>query len=548
MGYLDEEELEKALRIVYKRADNEVQAKAKDYFDSFAKKDAEMIGKLQNHEISAVEYSSWRKKKMLQGDRYNNLIETIGKEYSTADKRANDIINFRTPKAYIGNFNSMARAIDGQVYSNSFNLIDEGAVKTLIKEDGNILVATDKSKKYVQKRGNKVRAELLQGIVQGESPDKVAKRLQKVTDSEYKTAVRDARTMMNSARNSGNLDAMIEAEKKGILLKKMWKATHDSRTRDSHTYLDGELKKPLEDFSNGLLFPCDPHGSPAEVYNCRCRMVEVVEGFTNMETGEVFISEGYDADEYKKKAEAYWQAQEAKKQAMRKSTKSTVPTLSAINQDTQDLIHEIENNGVAINPVAVRDYDLTEDEIILEISGGDLTKGSCASVGLAYAGQKCGYDVYDFRDGESRKWYSRKDNKTKMWNAVGVTPTRIDKFKSSVANGKLAMKQLEVGKQYYLGVGRHATIVKAEEEAGKRVYYYLELQDPYQNGWKKFNDDTGVTLVKRFRCSTENWGANSRAELVEISQLEGNENFKAVLGGINTKPTEQRRGGNGQIR
>ena len=44
----------------------------------------------------------------------------------------------------------------------------------------------------------------------------------------------------------------------------------------------------------------------------------------------------------------------------------------------------------------------TFDEIVARVGGGDRTDGSCASVGLAYAANRGGSDVLDFRDGDSR--------------------------------------------------------------------------------------------------------------------------------------------------
>ena len=62
-------------------------------------------------------------------------------------------------------------------------------------------------------------------------------------------------------------------------------------------------------------------------------------------------------------------------------------------------------------PVKKHDSVLDEQEIIQRIAGGDQTTGSCASVALSYAGQKRGYDVLDFRDGESREFFASKLNK-----------------------------------------------------------------------------------------------------------------------------------------
>lgn len=55
-------------------------------------------------------------------------------------------------------------------------------------------------------------------------------------------------------------------------------ATLDSRTRDSHRQLDGEVVGDDGKFSNGLRYPGDPEGPAAEVWNCRCTLVAALPG------------------------------------------------------------------------------------------------------------------------------------------------------------------------------------------------------------------------------------------------------------------------------
>jgi HK97 family phage portal protein len=60
-------------------------------------------------------------------------------------------------------------------------------------------------------------------------------------------------------------------------LRKRWITAQDSRVRDSHVFLDGEVVDDGENFDNGLKFPREP-GSPAhEAINCRCAVVYFVE-------------------------------------------------------------------------------------------------------------------------------------------------------------------------------------------------------------------------------------------------------------------------------
>lgn len=63
---------------------------------------------------------------------------------------------------------------------------------------------------------------------------------------------------------------------------------------------------------------------------------------------------------------------------------------------------------------------MTSDEIIKTLSGGDLTGGSCASLGLAYIGQKQGWNVLDFRGGESQSFFSNTYNLKSLFETKGI--------------------------------------------------------------------------------------------------------------------------------
>jgi hypothetical protein len=83
-----------------------------------------------------------------------------------------------------------------------------------------------------------------------------------------------ARTETIGSLNTAAKEAVDQmAEESGINrqdIRKVWRATKDSRTRDTHAALDGESVGVDERFSNGLLYPGEPGGDPAEVINCRC--------------------------------------------------------------------------------------------------------------------------------------------------------------------------------------------------------------------------------------------------------------------------------------
>ena len=196
-------------------------------------------------------------------------------------------------------------------------------------------------------------------------------------------------------------------------------------------------------------------------------------------------------------------------------------------------------------------------DIINAVGGGDLTVGSCASVGLAYTGQKHGLSVLDFRDGPSRDWFSGKSEKLRIWDSLGIKYITEDSAKSSITNGKRILAQMEVGKEYYLSVGRHATLVRAvdgmvksprtgKEKPGK-IFQYLELQSSKNNGWQNFDGNPGYTLQTRFGCSSSS-NYYATAYLTDIDQVADNDEFRTILGYINTDESEQRKGKYGTIK
>lgn len=83
-----------------------------------------------------------------------------------------------------------------------------------------------------------------------------------------------ARTAALSAQRMGQHLAWQGAMDRGDLdpgsVTKRWSGTLDTRERDSHLRLEGETVPFNQPFRNGLMFPGDLSGPPAEVFNCRC--------------------------------------------------------------------------------------------------------------------------------------------------------------------------------------------------------------------------------------------------------------------------------------
>lgn len=221
-------------------------------------------------------------------------------------------------------------------------------------------------------------------------------------------------------------------------------------------------------------------------------------------------------------------------------------TTYKVTTDNKDFINLVVglDSKVDYKEVMKLASDRTVEEIIKAVGGGDNTSGSCASVGLGYIGQRNGLDVLDFRDGSSRDWFSSKVNKLNMWDSLGVKYIKEDSAKSDLTNGKRVLAKMEQGKEYYLSVGRHASIVRLSENG---VPQYLELQSARVNGWTDFKSDVRETLRWRFGCSAGSSYWNE-AYLTDIESVKDNDEFRLILGYINTNETEQRKGSSGTIK
>ena len=273
------EEMEKRLSAIYSRAEKEIQKTADEYFSKFSKQDEAKRKLLEQGKITEEEYTKWRKGKVMYGKRFTEMKEQCAKQLLNVNKTAVAYINGELPEVYALNYNAIESAVDG-VGGYSFTLVDADTVRNLAVTDTSLLPYKKiDPKKDIPWNMKKINAETLQGILQGESMDKIAKRMMNVQEMNRTQAIRSARTIVTGAECKGRQDSYARAEADGIILERTWLATNDSRTRHSHAVLDGETKPIDTPFSNGLMYPGDPDGEPSEVYNCRCTLIAKVKGF-----------------------------------------------------------------------------------------------------------------------------------------------------------------------------------------------------------------------------------------------------------------------------
>lgn len=396
---------------------------------------------------------------------------------------------------------------------------------------------------------NIISAQIARGISTGMSYSEIAQQIQGRMVGMYKNpggalayAMRIARTEGHRIQVQSAMDACYKAKDIGADVVKQWDSTLDKRTRKSHQHVDGELRELEEPFSNGLMFPGDPSGKAKEVINCRCALLQRARWALDDNELQILrqrasyygLDKTENFDDFKSK---YLKAIDDGGKILETPIIPTDPSYATLANRM--------GTSIEYNPVHDRSESWSDDVLISMLGGGDKTRGSCASVGLAYIGQKQGWNVLDFRDGFSRVFFARSGNLKTLSQANGLKTLLADGASSMTVANRL-LKQVEKGKEYYLCVGKHASIVRQTEEG---VLQYLELQSAKHSGWTDFDGNPRYTLKTRFGCSQSKSNSNETDFMIDINESNFNtDEFRSLLGYLNTDQPKQRKGASGSVK
>lgn len=393
-----------------------------------------------------------------------------------------------------------------------------------------------------------VHNELSKNLLTGADPQKAIDSLAKKMGTSKSNAGRLVMTEQAYFSSAAQKDCLndLDVEEYEIV------ATLDSHTSDICRSLDGRVFK-MSDYKPGVTAP------PFHVY---CRSTTAPHFKENFDAGEraargadgktYYVPDDVTYSEWKK---AFVDGDKSGFAEVQKNHFSRTEKRGTIKPKEQSeaakfIEQACTTENVEHRAVQALPKQLTSDEIIERLAGGDMTQGSCSSLAFAYIGNKNGLDVLDFRDGGSRRVFSMNKNIMKMLELPGVEGS-ITKVKKEVQGTIDVLKNLELNKEYYLATGKHAAIVRKLDTG----YQYLELQSKYQNGWMPFEryGSMATTLNKRFGCRKtvdKSFGYvwERTVILMDVDSFKDNEEFEQLLGYINTAVDKQRKGALGDVR
>lgn len=270
--------LEKEITKVYSQATKEIEEKLKDHLKKYAEKDKTMRKKYDDGEITRDQYINWRMGQLAMGQRWEEMRDTLAQDLNNARKIAEKMIEGYCEDVFALNHNYATFEVErDSLVDTSYTLYNRDSVIRLVRDHPQMLPKRKKSDRKINRWYNQhIQSAVTQGILQGESIDKIAKRLRNVTNMDRKASIRSARTAVTGAQNAGRHQANMRAESIGIERVEVWRAVMDGRTRHAHRQLDGQEKDVNGYFHSELgdiRFPGDPQAAPANVYNCRCALI-----------------------------------------------------------------------------------------------------------------------------------------------------------------------------------------------------------------------------------------------------------------------------------
>lgn len=230
--------------------------------------------------------------------------------------------------------------------------------------------------------------------------------------------------------------------------------------------------------------------------------------------------------------------------AERPKPKKTEKKKAEAKAESDFVLKTLPASNIEAVPVKRLGEKLSTQQIIDRVGGADKTSGSCSSLTLAYGGNKAGYDVLDFRGGNSQSLFSRYSSMTEIANFKGVDGIVVRDY-NGFKSANAALASVEAGKEYYFATASHAAVVHKTETGLE----YLELQSDRNNGFHELNDNV---LKWRFgaKRSRSTYGHKLQIPsiLIDLEKLGQSPDFRAMLEYINTAADKQRKGAGGGIK
>ncbi len=218
---------------------------------------------------------------MMKYGRLVKLEEAIAKQISLLTDKKTRTTKKAIKEVFSESYYYSAWALEtGAEVSLGFTLLKPEAIEAAVLNPYDRITWPERVKDNAHILNRQIREEITRGIIQGYSYDKTARAVKERMDIGATKAIRIVQTETHRAQSQGTQAAFEKAAAKGLIFKRVWVATLDSRTRDKHRMLDGQkvdVDQPFKYSGMEAMYP-GGFGIPSMDINCRCTVRAEIEG------------------------------------------------------------------------------------------------------------------------------------------------------------------------------------------------------------------------------------------------------------------------------
>ncbi len=267
-GKLDEKALanyEKELIKVYKNTLNAVRLELAKMYERYG---------------DNVTYSD-----MVKYNRLAGIEKNISEELRVLNKETNGKITSSIKESFGNSYALTGYANESMLNMNlGFGALNKDAINAAVLNKYDRIKWPDRLSKNTENLNNQIRSAVTEGLIQGHGYSKTSNMVKDKIERDAYNTNRILRTESHRAQGEGRKygfeKAKEAADKEGIKMVRVWLATLDGRTRDSHQAMDGQYEDENGQFhfpEGGVADGPGMSGIAAEDINCRCDTYTQVE-------------------------------------------------------------------------------------------------------------------------------------------------------------------------------------------------------------------------------------------------------------------------------
>lgn len=265
------------LNEMYQEAAQELYMKQQSFLHAHEARVKKYRAMVERGEITEDDYRGWLRGQVFQSEQWAEKREQLARQMVNVDEQAQKIINEGKIDIFAEAANHIGYDTERNVRADvGFGVYNREAVVRLIRDNPNMLPMPkiDKAKDYAW-YNDIISKAVIKGIMQGEDLHGIMVNVAIETGEKSLSAIkRNCRTAYHGAQYAGVQIAQEQDKALGIEVRKEWQCMFLPNSRDAHADLDGTVVNIDEPFPSALgdiMYPGDPSGIPANIYNCHCR-------------------------------------------------------------------------------------------------------------------------------------------------------------------------------------------------------------------------------------------------------------------------------------